>query len=66
MSVGAGVTARWTKRNEDGVGAGEAETDRDASVGRMEWMCEVGAGTSVDLMLAWEVSAPVGMLLETQ
>ncbi|KAG8818615.1 hypothetical protein FRC19_010458 [Serendipita sp. 401] len=32
-----------------------------AREGMIEWVCEIGAGQNVDVMLAWEVTAPVGL-----
>jgi hypothetical protein len=49
-----GVRVQWALRNEDESG-GEAEN------GIVEWICDVGAGDKLDLILAWEVSGPSGV-----
>ncbi|KAG8812303.1 hypothetical protein FRC19_003210 [Serendipita sp. 401] len=70
VQVSKGVVVRW-KVNEDEEAAAAATPD-DASEngtqgldgvreGMIEWVCEIGAGQNVDVMLAWEVTAPVGL-----
>jgi hypothetical protein len=53
--VAEGIRARYTQKND------EAPAEGDTQDGKLEWICVVQAGATVDLNLAWEVSAPVGL-----
>ncbi|TDL15539.1 hypothetical protein BD410DRAFT_832567 [Rickenella mellea] len=54
------VWARWV--NCAGVGeSGDMPTYQSAK-GLLEWVCEIGPATTMDLTLAWEVNAPVGLM----
>ena len=66
VQVGDGVQARWAKRNDDEGQGSERELEGDASFGRMEWVCDVTAGASIDLALAWEITVPAGVTYEVQ
>ncbi len=58
MSGGKGsgvVKARWQPANE------ESGTILANDQGFFEWLCQIQPGASVDLVTAWEVTAPKGM-----
>lgn len=65
-----GVRVRWLPRNDEGNASAKAANattttngglDSESAQGMLEWICEVEPGSSVDLVLAWEVSAPAGL-----
>lgn len=58
VNVAAGVTVRWAYR-----GQGEGETGGGAGVeeeGVVEWVCDLDAGRSIDLTLAYDLILPAG------
>ncbi|KAG8771593.1 hypothetical protein FRC15_003330 [Serendipita sp. 397] len=72
VQVSKGVVVRWKVNEDEEAAAAAAATPDDASEngtqgldgvreGMIEWVCEIGAGQNVDVMLAWEVTAPVGL-----
>ena len=71
VQISKGVRARWLPRNEDSnnmsakaasaIAAANEELDAESAHGLMEWICEIEPSSSVDLVLAWEVSAPSGL-----
>lgn len=69
--VASSVKARWVpKRDEDEEGQAVVSVSVDAKStpgadvpgedGMVEWACDVGAGKSVDVTLAWGITAPHG------
>ncbi|KAG8829484.1 hypothetical protein FRC17_006502 [Serendipita sp. 399] len=72
IQISKGIIVRW-KVNEDKENDDAATVVSDnaseiglagldgAREGMIEWVCEIPAGQSVDVMLAWEVIAPVGL-----
>lgn len=60
MQVQDKVRARWVRLNGDTQDDSEDEVDAENAQGLFEWVCEIEAGKSVDLTLAWEVVTPIG------
>ena len=63
-----GIVARWSSWKSEIGGEDDLEEvedstklDADAAQGRMEWVCDVRPSATVDLVLSWEISAPVGV-----
>jgi hypothetical protein len=73
VSASKGVRVRWVPKNgENNVSAKTAsassaaatandELDAESARGMLEWVCEIEPSSNVDLVLGWEVSAPVGL-----
>lgn len=57
-ATGTIVTPRWALR-DDQEDKPEATGEKDK--GLVEWIIDLEAGTNVDVKLAWEVSAPLGL-----
>ena len=72
--VSEGLRARWVPLKEQtgddlatggsntGITGGKdsEEIDAESAQGLLEWICEIDAGASVDVVLAYEISAPAG------
>ncbi|KIO30855.1 hypothetical protein M407DRAFT_20177 [Tulasnella calospora MUT 4182] len=60
VAVASGVKAHWAPRDsdrEDDDKTANAGTEED---GFIEWICDIPAGKTQELSLAWEVSGPAG------
>ncbi|KAG9035842.1 hypothetical protein FRB95_010436 [Tulasnella sp. JGI-2019a] len=60
VDVSTGVKARWAIRN----GQDEEESGGVEEEGVVEWVCDLDAGKSVDLALAWDLTLPIGQSWE--
>jgi hypothetical protein len=57
-AIGKGGKGRWAQKNASGRGMKEGG---ETGLGIVEWICEIGPGSSVDIDLAWDVIAPAGV-----
>jgi hypothetical protein len=67
VKISKGVSVRWKVADEDELAADPSESTSalsgadGAREGMLEWICEIPNSQSVDLTLAWEVTAPSGL-----
>ena len=56
VAVASGINCRWSFKDTD-----SEDTRNDVEEdGGVEWMCNVAAGKTLELSLAWEVAVPTG------
>lgn len=56
--VNRSVTARWSSWKAEDDSESTADVDMESAQGMLEWNCNFDPGATIDLSLAWEVSAP--------
>ncbi|CAA7265472.1 unnamed protein product [Cyclocybe aegerita] len=61
VKVSSGVVATWDGADEVSLGQGQEDVDVEAlgREGRLCWICSIAPQGKVDLVLQWEVSAPL-------
>jgi len=62
VNVASGVKARWAYHDTDGTSEPSSAVGGVEEEGAIEWLCDVGAGKNVDLVLTWDVVVPVGQV----
>lgn len=60
VAIGKGVSVRWKVGDDEPDNASTLGAD-GAREGILEWICEIPAGGSTDLSLAWDVNAQAGL-----
>lgn len=60
-TVNRSVTVRWSSWKAGDDNESTADVDMESAQGMLEWNCNIDPGATVDLSLAWEVSAPAGV-----
>lgn len=61
VTVNRSVTVRWSSWKTWDDSESTDDVDMESAQGMLEWNCNIDPGAAVDLSLAWEVSAPVGV-----
>ena len=61
LKIGKGVTVRWKVSEAELADESSIPGADGAREGILEWVCELDAGQSTDLTLAWDVTAPSGL-----
>ena len=61
LKIGKGVSVRWKVSEAELADESSTPGADGAREGILEWVCELGAGQSTDLTLAWDVTAPSGL-----
>lgn len=56
-----GVAVRWSNWKAESDGESVIDVDMESAQGMFEWNLSIEPGATVDLCLAWEVSAPAGV-----
>ncbi|KAG9017772.1 hypothetical protein FRB93_004583 [Tulasnella sp. JGI-2019a] len=62
VDIATGVKARWAFRGDRDEGGGGGVEEE----GVIEWVCDLDAGKSVDLALAWDLILPAGQNWESK
>ncbi|KAG8918273.1 hypothetical protein FRC00_012648, partial [Tulasnella sp. 408] len=60
VPVASGVKAHWAPRDSDREDDDKAANAGTEEEGIIEWICDIPAGKTQELSLAWEVSGPAG------
>ncbi|KAG9049796.1 hypothetical protein FS837_009096 [Tulasnella sp. UAMH 9824] len=60
VPVASGVKAHWAPRDPDREDDDKAANGGTEEEGIIEWICDIPAGKTQELSLAWEVSGPAG------
>ncbi|KAG8819556.1 hypothetical protein FRC19_009694 [Serendipita sp. 401] len=60
IQLANGLMVHW-KPNEDDPNQASMTAAEAAKQGMVEWVCEMGAGQRMDVMLSWEVTVPAGL-----
>lgn len=58
--ISKNVSVRWKVSEQEEADSSSTPGSDGAREGMLEWVCEIGAGQSTDLTLAWDVTAPSG------
>lgn len=65
-NVNRGVAVRWSSWKAESDGESVIDVDMESAQGMLEWNLSIEPGATVDLCLAWEVSAPAGVVWTKQ